>query len=92
MHTDRCGNTCRQKCCANEADKKLKYESLCIEIKRMLNIKCMIIPIITGTTGMVKKKTLKENFGSHNKETFNRLTTKDICTWNITHNMEITAV
>ena len=41
---------------------------------------------------MVKKKTLKENFGSHNKETFNRLTTKDICTWNITHNMEITAV
>ena len=35
---------------------------------------------------------LKEKFGSHNMKTFNRLTTKDSCTWNITHNTERTAV
>ena len=24
MHTDRCGNTCRQKCCAKESGKEVK--------------------------------------------------------------------
>jgi hypothetical protein len=33
-----------------------------------------------------------ELFVSHNRKTFNRLTTKDTCTWNITHNTESTAV
>ena len=36
-----------------EAEKKLKYNSLCIEIKKMWNMKCTIIPIITGATGLV---------------------------------------
>ena len=35
---------------------------------------------------------LKEKFGSCTRKTFNRFTTKDSCTWNITHNMESTAV
>ena len=39
----------------NGAKKKLKYRGLCVEIKRMWNIKCMIIPIITGATGIVTK-------------------------------------
>ena len=38
-----------------EAEKKLKYKSLCIEIQRMWNLKCMIIPIITGATGIVRE-------------------------------------
>jgi len=33
-----------------EAEKKLKYISLCIEIQRMWSLKCMIIPIIIGAT------------------------------------------
>ena len=34
----------------------------------------------------------REQFGSQNRRTFNRFTTKDSCTWNITHNTESTAV
>ena len=39
----------------NEAEKKLKYKSLCIEIKRICNLKCVIIPVIIGATGTVTR-------------------------------------
>jgi len=55
MHTDRCGNTCRQKCCAKEAEKKFKYKSLCIEIQQMWNLKCTIVPVIIGATGILTR-------------------------------------
>jgi hypothetical protein len=35
---------------------------------------------------------IKEKFGSCTRKTFDRFTTKDSCTWNITHNTESTAV
>jgi hypothetical protein len=38
-----------------EAETKLKYNSLCIEIQRMWNMKCMIIPVIIGAIGVVTK-------------------------------------
>jgi hypothetical protein len=38
-----------------EADNKLKYTSLCIEIQRMWNLKCTIIPVIIGATGIVRE-------------------------------------
>jgi len=39
--------------------KKLKYKSLCIEIQRMWNLKCMIIPVIIGATGIVTRSLRK---------------------------------
>jgi hypothetical protein len=36
-----------------EAEKKLKYKGLCVEIHRKWNMNCMVIPVITGATAMV---------------------------------------
>jgi hypothetical protein len=38
-----------------EAEKKLKYNSLGIEIQRMCSLKCTVVPVITGATGIVTK-------------------------------------
>jgi hypothetical protein len=38
-----------------EAEKKLKYKSLSIEMQQMWNVKCVIIPLIIGGTGIVTK-------------------------------------
>jgi hypothetical protein len=43
-----------------EAENKLKYKSLCIEIQRMWNLKCTIILIVIGATGIVTRS-LKKN-------------------------------
>ena len=42
-----------------DAEKKLKYKSLCIEIQRMWNLKCTIIPVIIGATGIVTRSLRK---------------------------------
>jgi len=74
-----------------EAEKKLKYKSLCIEIQRMLNLKCMIVPVTIGANGIVTRS-LRKKFGNCTGKRFDRFTTKDSCSWNITHNTECTAV
>jgi len=38
-----------------EAEKKLKYKNVSTAIQKMWNIKCFIIPVISGTTGIVTK-------------------------------------
>ena len=68
MHTDRCGNTRRQKCCAKRSRRKTKNKSLCLEIQRMWNLKCEIIPVIIGATRIVTKglwKNLEAIPGKH---------------------------
>jgi len=42
-----------------EAEKKLKYKSLCIEIKRMWNLKSTIVPATIGATGIVTRSLRK---------------------------------
>ena len=39
----------------NEAEKKLKYNSLCTEIQQMWILKCTIIRVIIGATKIVTK-------------------------------------
>ena len=38
-----------------EAEKKLKYKSLCIELQLMWNMKCVNISVVTGATGIATK-------------------------------------
>jgi hypothetical protein len=38
-----------------EAKRKLEYKNLSIEIQRMWNMKCFVIPVINGATGIVSK-------------------------------------
>ena len=38
-----------------EEEKKLKYKNLCLETQRMCNLKCTIIPVIIGATGIVTR-------------------------------------
>jgi hypothetical protein len=42
-----------------EAENRLKYKSLCMEIKRIWDLKCTIVPIIIGATGIVTRSLRK---------------------------------
>jgi hypothetical protein len=38
-----------------ESEKDLKYKNLSIEIQRMWKMKCFVIPVIIGATGIVSR-------------------------------------
>jgi hypothetical protein len=38
-----------------ESENKLKYKNLSMEIQRMWNMKCFVIPVIIGATGTVTR-------------------------------------
>ena len=73
-----------------EAEKKLKYKSLCIEIQRMWKLKCTIVPVFWSHWNSNEK--LKKKIGNYTRKTLDRFTRKDSYTWNMTHNTESTAV
>jgi hypothetical protein len=58
-----------------EAEKKLKYKNLSIEIRRMWNMKCFVIQVITGATGIVSKslqKYLETVSGQHSVDSLQK--------------------
>jgi hypothetical protein len=75
-----------------EAEKKLKYKSLGLEMQRMWNLKCMIIPVIIGATGIVTRN-LRENLeaipGKHSIDSLQKTASY---TGDVTHNTESTVV
>jgi hypothetical protein len=58
-----------------ESENKLKYKNVSIEIQRMWNMKCFVIPVNTGATGIVTKG-LKKTPGNNTRKEFNRFCTK----------------
>ena len=86
MHTDRCGNTRRQKCCAKGSGKEVKIQEFLY--RGTTNVgPGMHYYTSNNLSHWNSDKKLKEN-----RKTFDRFTTKDSYTWNITHNTESTAV
>ena len=53
-------------------------------------MKCMIIQVTISH--WISNKRFKEKFGYPTRKTFSKLATKDIHTWNMTHNIESIAV
>jgi hypothetical protein len=56
-----------------EAEKKLKYKRLCIEIQLMRNLKCTIVPVIIGATGIVTRSLRKHLEGVPGKHSIDSL-------------------
>jgi hypothetical protein len=75
-----------------EAEKKLKYKSLCIEIQQLWKMKCMIVPVIIGATGIVAKGLKKNVEAIPGKYSTASLQKTAVHTWNITHIAESIAV
>jgi hypothetical protein len=42
-----------------ESENKLKYKNLSIEIQRMWNMECFVMPVIIGATGIVTNRLKK---------------------------------
>ena len=68
MHIDDVAILAERNVVQKEAEKKLKYKSLCIEIQRMWNLKRTILRVIIGAIGIVTRslrKNLETVSGKH---------------------------
>jgi hypothetical protein len=91
MHANRCGNTRRQKYCSKGRGKEVKIQEFRYIDTANVEPEMYDYTSNNGNQWNSNEK-LKEKFGSRTRKTFDRFTTKDSYTWNITHNTEITAV
>jgi len=91
MHTDRCGNTRRQKWLAKGSGKEVKIQEF--SYRGTTNVEPEMYDYTSNNWSHWNgNEKLKEKFGRYNRKIFDRFTTKDSYTWNITHDTESTAV
>jgi hypothetical protein len=91
MHTDRCGNTCRQKCRAKGSGKEVKIQEF--RYRNTTNVEPEMYDYTSyNWSHWNSNEKLKEKFGNYTRKAFDRFTTENSCTWNITHNTESIAV
>ena len=70
-------NTKEKTCTLIDMAMNLNYKSLCIEIKRMWNLKFTIMPVIIGATGIVTRslrKNLEAVPGKHSIDSLKKTT------------------
>jgi hypothetical protein len=91
MHTDRCGNTGRQKCRSKGSGNAVKIQEFSYRDTANVEPERYVYTSYNwshwNSNGNIKEK--PENYTG---KTFDRFTTAGSCTWNITHNTESTAV
>jgi len=91
INTHRCGNTCRQKCCAKGSGIEVKIQEFMY--RDTTNVEPEMHDCTSNNWSQWNSnEKLKEKFGSCARKAFDIFTTKDSYTWNITHNTGSTAV
>jgi len=88
LHTDRRDCTSGQEYRTTGSRRGINIRVYLEKYNEFLILLSVIIPVITGATGIVTKF-LKETFGSHTRKMFDRLTTEYSYTWNITENTAV---
>ena len=91
MHTDRCGNTRRQKCCAKGRGKEVKIQQFVY--RDATNVEPEMQDYTSNDwSHWNSNEKLKEKLGSCTGKTFDRFATADSYTRNSTHNTESATV
>jgi hypothetical protein len=91
MYTGRCGNTGGQKCCAKGSGKEVKIQLFRYRDTANVDPEMCSYTGYNWSSGVVMKS-LREYSGTYIRKTFDRFTSADSYTWNITHPTESTAV
>jgi hypothetical protein len=91
MLTDNRGNTSGQNCHTKVRRKETKIQEF--KCRDSANVEYeMCGYTCSNWSHQNSDGRFREKFVSHTRKIFNRFTTKDSCTWNITHNTESTTV
>jgi hypothetical protein len=94
MHTDRCGKTRRKnRNVEKEAENKLKYKIQAFGYRDTTNVEPEMYDYTSyNWSHWNSNEQLRKKSGSYTRKTFDRFTTADSYTLNVTHNTESTAV